>query len=211
MSTLRLQNTLWLCRKSRGPTGFLSQEVREANKKARYRGFSPHFGAACLPQETWVPMWPIFQLPLAARCGAGAEAALPSSVGKMGNHGDGSTLTCLGSDLASQTGPGARGRPHAAPPCESSLSIRLSVSRPALPSCPGWDSALSLLPHRPEVTVQGNIAWGTLKRGGVVFCGDFAPDGGWQMAGLSGGSAGRALCACLPLHTAEGPVPWYRV
>lgn len=57
-SGLRLQNTLWLCSKSRAPAGFLSQEVREANKKARCEGFSPGFGAAQLPQETWVPVQP---------------------------------------------------------------------------------------------------------------------------------------------------------
>lgn len=100
---------------------------------------------------------------------------------------------------------------HVKVPAPSDYPYLVLPRHPASPSCPGQDSALSLLLHRPEVTVQGNIAWGTLKCGGVVFCGDFAPDGGWQMAGLSSRSAGKALCAFLPLHTGEGPVPWHRV
>lgn len=47
----RLQSTLWLCSTSRVPAGWLSQEVRAANEEAHCRGFSPHFGAARLPQE----------------------------------------------------------------------------------------------------------------------------------------------------------------
>lgn len=54
-----LRSTVWLCRKSHVADDWLSQEVRPANKEACCRGFSPHFGAARLPQETWVPEQPV--------------------------------------------------------------------------------------------------------------------------------------------------------
>lgn len=51
----QLRSRLWLCRKSHVADDWLSQEVKAANKEACCRGFSPHFGAAWLLQETWVP------------------------------------------------------------------------------------------------------------------------------------------------------------
>lgn len=166
-----LRNTLWLCRKSRVPTGCLSQEVRAANEEARCRGFSPCFGAARLPQETWVPEQPVRRLPLAAqvwiwsqKAGGLLPACSPLAGGGGGSHlSSGAALAgrmrmeSRGAEVPKsaqsfspsswppgmarcQPGEGAGG--HAAghvlvPPWESSLSIRLSVSRPASPPQPG--------------------------------------------------------------------------
>lgn len=164
LAAARLRNTLWLCRKSRGPAGWLSQEVRGANEEARCRGFSPRFGAARLPQETWVPEQPVPCLPLAAqvriwsrRAGGTPSCLLPpgwgafhlrSGIGlasgmRMESHGAEVPKTAWSLFLSSRplgmarSQPGERVGGHSvghmlAPQCESSLSIRLSVSRPAL-------------------------------------------------------------------------------